>query len=113
MLKTLSSLLFLAQANGAQGQPNSPSIFNMLIPFALMFVIMYVILIKPQHKKQKQHQEMVKKIKSGDRVVTNGGIHGTIAAVTDNTVFLKVSDNTKIEINRINIAEVLDPDKKT
>ena len=53
------------------------------------------------------HQELVKKIKAGDRVVTNGGIHGTIAGVKESTVFLKISDNVKIEINRTSVGEII------
>ena len=48
---------------------------------------------------------MIKKLKTGDKVVTNGGIHGTVAGVKENTLFVKIADNVKIEINRSNIAE--------
>ena len=72
----------------------------------LMFVIMYFILIKPQHKKQKQHQELVKVLKAGDKVVTSGGLHGTIAGVKEKTLFLKIADNVKVEVNRASITEV-------
>ena len=84
----------------------------MIIPMVLMFIIMYVILIKPQQRKQKQHLEMIKKLKSGDKVVTNGGIHGVIAGVKDQSVILKVADNVKIEVNRANIAELNSIEKK-
>ena len=50
---------------------------------------------------------MIKKLKSGDKVVTNGGIHGTIAGVKEHTILLKVADNVKLEINRSNISEHL------
>jgi len=95
------------------GAPQNPGLLSMMVPMVLMFVIMYFILIKPQQRKQKQHEEMVKKIKSGDKVVTNGGIHGTIVAVKDHTVLVKIADNVKIEINRSNISEhkVSDPVK--
>ena len=85
--------------------PQSPGLLSMLVPMVLMFIIMYVILIKPQQRKQKQHEEMIKKLKSGDKVVTNGGIHGTIAAVKDHTVLVKIADNVKIEVNRASISE--------
>ena len=102
----ISTIFFIAQAGGAGSANGNPSIFSMIVPMVLMFVIMYIILIKPQHKKQKEHQELVKKIKAGDKVVTNGGIHGTIAAVKEQTVFLKITDNVKIEINRSSIGEI-------
>ncbi len=108
----MNTTTIIAQAGSLGAQPTSPSLLDMLIPMILMFIIMYVILIKPQQKKQKQHQEMVKKLKAGDKVVTNGGICGSIAAVKDETVLLKVADNVKIEVNRLNISEALSGEKK-
>ena len=99
-----------AQAGSPGRQVENPGLLSMIWPMILMFIIMYIILIKPQQKKQKQHQEMIKRIKSGDKAVTNGGIHGTIAAVKDHTVLLKVADNVRIEVNRGNIAELLTND---
>ena len=111
MILMNNNFLHLAQA-GTPGNPaNSPGLLSMLVPMILMFIIMYIILIKPQQKKQKQHQEMVKKLKAGDKVVTNGGIHGVIAGVKDHSVMLKVADNVKLEINRANIAEHILDDK--
>ncbi len=102
----------IAQANPPGTKQKNPGLLDMLIPMILMFIIMYVILIKPQQKKQKQHQELVKKLKAGDKVVTNGGIHGSIAAVKDKTVLLKVADNVKIEVERLNISETISGEKK-
>ncbi len=105
----LNHPLFFAQA------PSPPAfgILNMLVPMTLMFVIMYVILIKPQQKKQKQHEEMLKKLKSGDRIVTSGGIHGIISGVKEQTVMIKIADNVKVELNRANVSEVLPIDSAT
>ncbi len=102
----------LAQAGAPGADYKGPGLFNMMIPMILMFVIMYVVLIRPQQRKQKEHDELVKKLKAGDKVVTNGGIHGTIAAVKDKTVLLRVADNFKIEINRANIGEIEAPETK-
>jgi preprotein translocase subunit YajC len=108
----MMQFVILAQKNSPGPQYKNPGLFDMLVPLVLMFIIMYVILIKPQQKKQKQQQDLIKMLKAGDRVVTNGGIHGTITAVKENTVLLRVADNVKIEINRGNIAEISEETKK-
>ena len=110
MNEILNTVVLIGQAPGPA--PGRNDLLSMLVPMILMFVIMYVILIKPQQKKQKQHTEMMKKLKSGDRVVTNGGIHGSIAGVNDQTVLVKVAENVKLEINKSNISEHLGSDKK-
>ena len=71
------------------------------IPLILIFVIFYFFLIRPQQKKVKEHKAMVQALKRGDKVVTSGGIVGTIERVVDNdTVEVLISDNVKVEIVR-------------
>ena len=71
------------------------------IPLILIFVIFYFFLIRPQQKKVKEHKSMVQALKRGDKVVTSGGIVGTIERVVDNdTVEVLISDNVKVEIVR-------------
>ena len=70
----------------------------------LMFVIFYFVLLAPMRKQQKKQKELLATLKKGDRVVTSGGIHGTIAQVEDQIVWLKIADTTKIKINRSAIA---------
>jgi preprotein translocase subunit YajC len=64
-------------------------------------------LIRPQSQRQKQQQQLIKALKTGDRVVTNSGIHGLIANVKDSTLIVKVADNVKIEMEKSAIASVL------
>lgn len=99
------NLLLLAQ--GAPPGQQTGSIMQLLVPMALMMVIAYVILIRPQRRKQREHEDRVKRVKAGDRIVTNGGIHGTIAAVKDHTFMMKVADNVKLEIDQSNIMRIL------
>ncbi|HEY3348908.1 MAG TPA: preprotein translocase subunit YajC [Thermoanaerobaculia bacterium] len=75
-----------------------------MVPYLLMFVIFYFVLLAPMRKQQKKQKELISALKKGDRVVTSGGIHGTIAQVEDQIVWLKISDTTKIKINRSAIA---------
>jgi preprotein translocase subunit YajC len=69
-----------------------------------MFVIFYFLLIRPQQKKQKQHQEYLQNLKRGDEVVTTGGIYGKIFSVSDHVVTLEVSPNTRIKFAKSAVA---------
>ncbi len=78
-----------------------------IIPFALMFAIFYFLLIRPQQKKQKEHAEMVKTLKKGDRVVTSGGIIGTIHTLQDDYVVIKAGEgDSKLEVLRSHVSEL-------
>ena len=71
-----------------------------------MIVIMYYVMIRPQSKRQKEHQRLISSLKTGDRVVTTSGIHGMITNVKDTTVTVKVADNVKIEMDKSAVANV-------
>ena len=77
------------------------------VPFIFIFVIMYFVLLRPQMKRQKDQQRLVSSVKTGDRVVTNAGIHGLIANVKETTVIVKVADNVKIEMEKSAISTIL------
>jgi len=78
----------------------TPNPILSFVPIILIFVIFYFLLIRPQQQKQKQHAEMVSKLKKGDHVVTTGGIHGIISTVKDRTVLVKIDENVKIEVQK-------------
>jgi len=98
---------FLAQAQ--QGAPASGPAggIGFFVPFIFIFIIMYFLLFRPQKKRQQEQQRLVAALKTGDRVVTNAGIHGLIANVKETTVMLKVADNVKIEVEKSAVANVL------
>jgi preprotein translocase subunit YajC len=99
-------LLFLAQAQ--PGTPPGPGGgLGFFVPFIFIFVIMYFVLFRPQKKRQQEQQRLVASLKTGDRVVTNAGIHGLIANVKDTTVMVKVADNVKIEMEKSAVTTVL------
>ena len=77
-----------------------------LLPFAFIFVIFYFLLIRPQQKRQKEHQRLLSDLKTGDKVITTSGIHGLIANVKDTTFLVKIADNVKIEVDKNAIASV-------
>ena len=80
---------------------------SFFIPLIFIFIIMYFVMIRPQKKRQDQQQKLVASLKTGDRVVTNAGIHGLISNVKETTVLVKVADNVKIEIDKSAITNVL------
>ena len=77
-----------------------------MVPFALVFLIFYFLVIKPEKSKQKQHKEMINNVKKNDQIVTAGGIHGTVVNVKPTTVVVRVDDNAKIEIDKEAIATI-------
>jgi preprotein translocase subunit YajC len=100
--------LLLGQPQGGTGQAGGSSWVTMLVTFGLIIVIFYFLIIRPQRKKQKDAQSMLSNLRKGDRVSTIGGMRGTVQAVKENTVVLKVDDNTKIEFNKNAISAVLE-----
>lgn len=78
-----------------------------IIPYLLIFLIFYFLVIKPQKDKQKSQKDMISNIKKNDQVVSAGGIHGTVVAVKDKTVVLRVDDSTKIEFDKESISSVV------
>ncbi|MGA8043031.1 MAG: preprotein translocase subunit YajC [Terracidiphilus sp.] len=78
----------------------------MLLPL-LLIPVLYLVMIRPQQKRQKQWQEMLQKIKTGDRVTTAGGIRGTIMSIKDDAIIVRVApDNVKLEVAKTAIASV-------
>ncbi|MDX9957904.1 MAG: preprotein translocase subunit YajC [Clostridia bacterium] len=82
------------------------SMLSTIIMFGAVFAIFYFMIIRPQNKKQKAMQKMIEAVKKGDRVVTIGGIHGTVQAVKDKTVVIKVDDSSRIEFSKSAVASV-------
>jgi len=97
--------LFLAAAGSSQqgGQGNA---MGLLLPFILIFGIMYLLIFRPQAKKQKEHRLMLDSLEKGDKVITAGGILGTIAGIREkeNIVILQIAKDVKIEVTRGSIA---------
>ncbi|PAF30789.1 preprotein translocase subunit YajC [Paenibacillus sp. 7516] len=75
-------------------------IVSLIVPLVLMVAIFYFLMIRPQNKKQKQRNAMLNQLKKGDKIVTIGGLHGTIAEITDDVVVLRVNDVTKLTFDR-------------
>jgi preprotein translocase subunit YajC len=109
--------LTLLQAGGeAAPQAQQPSAFASFLPFILMFVILYFLIIRPQKKKQKEHQNMLDNIQINDKVITNGGIIGKVVNIKNdkNTYMIRIDDttNTKIELQKSAVAGILKNEEK-
>ena len=89
----------MAGGSGQQGSGGLEGIIMLLI----MFGIFYLLLIRPQQKRAKQHKELVESLKSGDEVVTAGGIHGKVVAVQDDMLTLEIATGVKIKLNRSSV----------
>ena len=96
-------LISTAWAQQAQN-PQQPGMLEALFPFVIIFVVFYFLLMRPQQKKLKEHQELLKNLKRGDQVVTSGGIYGEITGLTETFVTLEISENVKIKVARSQIA---------
>ena len=99
-----TALLFLAQSP-APAQPGGMG--SLLVPILCFGAIFYFGILRPQNKRQKDLQTLISSLKTGDKVVTSGGIHGLVANVKDGpTLSLKIADNVKIEVDKSAIASV-------
>ncbi len=104
----MSLPMMLLQGTGGGSAPNS---LMMWAPIVLIFVIMYFLILRPQAKRQKEHQAMLSALQKGDDVVTAGGIYGTIVGLKEKeqTLIVKIADNVKVEIARSGIARKISP----
>lgn len=93
--------IFLFQGDGGAGMLTS------LLPFVLIIFVFYFLILRPQQKRQKERQRLLDSIKKGDKIVTSGGIYGTIEGIDDKTVLVKISDTTKVKMDRSAITTIL------
>jgi len=99
---------------GAGAAPGNPMISTllMLLQFLPIFLIIWLLIIRPQQKRQKDLEKMLKALKKGDRVLTSGGIYGTVVGVEDARAVLKVADDVKLEFAKSAIVQVVTGDAK-
>lgn len=101
MGNTVSSNTGTAAATGGS------SMVSTIVMFAAIILVFYFLIIRPQRKRDKEAKDMMANLKKGDKIVTIGGIRGTVAVVKENTVIVKVDDNARIEFTKTAIAQVL------
>jgi preprotein translocase subunit YajC len=103
-------MLDFAYAQAAPGA-GGPGPIITILPFILIFVIMYFMVIRPQQKKARDHQDMLAKLKRNDEVMTSGGIYGKVIDLKETVVTLEVAPNVRIRVHRPQIAVVLTGEK--
>lgn len=84
---------------------------NQLVLMAILVGIFYVIVVRPMRKKQREVETMLSQLKNGDRVLTTGGIYGTVVGVTDEFVHLRVADHVKIQVAKSSITQLVEEPK--
>jgi preprotein translocase subunit YajC len=94
-------LLFLQQGDSTTG------LLGSLLPFLLIILVFYFLILRPQQKRQKERQKLLESIKKGDKVITSGGLHGTIEGLEDKTVLLKIADNIKVKVERSAVTTIV------
>ncbi len=102
---TQFAMILMSQPQG--GQNPTDSLISTLIMFALIIGIFYFMILRPQQKRQKERQKMLDQVKKGDKVVTAGGLHGTVAGIDEKTILLQVADNVKMKFDRSAVSVVL------
>ena len=96
-----------AFAQSAAGAPGGADVLMQLAPFGIILIIMYFLILRPQQKKVRDHAELVKNIRRGDTVVTNGGLIGKVTkTIDDGEIEIEIAPNTRVRQSRAAIAEV-------
>ena len=94
----LTSVAFTGGCVPAGTEGGSTSIWTMLIFVVVLFGLMYFVMIRPQMKRQKEHQRLIEELKRGDRVITAGGIHGVIESISEDSVVIKVESGATMRV---------------
>lgn len=98
--------MFITQAFAQSATASTGSLFDLFFPLAMVFLIVYFMIIRPQNKRQKEHQNLIDGLRRGDTVVTQGGLIGKIAKVEDNELQIDVAKDVRITIVRSMILTV-------
>ena len=100
------------QAVPAGGSGGAAGILVGILPWLLIFVIFYVLMIRPQQRRVKEHQAAISAVKKGDDVITGGGIRGRVTKVTDDEAEVEIAQGVKVRVVKSTITQVLTPDAK-
>jgi len=91
-----------------QGQPGG-DILTTILPFLLIILVFYFLILRPQQKRQKERQKLLGSVKKGDKIITSGGIHGSVEGLDDNgkDILLKIAENVKVKLDKSAIATII------
>ncbi|MBL7128982.1 MAG: preprotein translocase subunit YajC [Ignavibacteria bacterium] len=82
-------------------------IFGSMLPFILIILVFYFLILRPQQKRQKDKQKMLQSVKKGDKVITAGGMHGQVEGVEDKIVLVKIADGIKVKVEKSSIGNIV------
>jgi len=100
--------MFISPAYAQAAGGGEPSFLVSLLPLILIFIVFWFLLIRPQQKRMREHKEMVQATKKGDKIITSGGLYGTVARVIDdNALEVEIAQNVKVKLARATISENL------
>lgn len=88
-----------------QGQPMD--LLSTIVPFLLIIVVFYFLILRPQQKRAKERTKLLEGVKKGDKIITAGGMHGTVEGLEDKVVLIKIADNVKVKIEKTGIATIV------
>lgn len=97
----MTYLFFILQTDGVASMVSS------LLPFLLIIVVFYFLILRPQQKRQKERQKLLEGVKKGDKVITSGGIHGTVEGLEDDSILVKIADNVKVKMDKSAIGTIV------
>ena len=100
-----------AMGPGGGGDASGPGFLISMIPILLMFAIIYLLLIRPQQKRQREHQTMLDALQNGDKVVTQGGIIGVVTGLKADVVTVRIADDVRIDLQRSAISRLISSKK--
>jgi len=99
--------LFISDAVAQTGATAGPGGFMSFLPLIILFAVFYLLLIRPQQKRQKEHKSMVENLAKGDEIVTMGGLLGKITATDDNFVTVQIAAGTEVKIQRMSVQAMM------
>ena len=103
-MNDLSMILAMAPPPGGNG---GGGMMSTLVMFLLIIAIFYFLILRPQQKRQRERQKMLDAVKKGDKIVTAGGLHGTVAGVEEKTLLIQVADNVKLKFDRTAVSSIV------
>jgi preprotein translocase subunit YajC len=104
---TVNDLLIILAMAPPAGGSGGGGMMSTLVMFLLIIAIFYFLILRPQQKKQRERQKMLDAVKKGDKVVTAGGMHGTVSGVEEKTLLIQVADNVKLKFDRSAVSNVV------
>lgn len=95
--------IFLLQ----QGAGGMEQLLSTIVPFALIILVFYFLILRPQQKRQKERQKLLESVRKGDRIITSGGLHGLVEGIEDKSLLVKIDDNVKVKIEKSAVSVII------